>query len=129
MMEKDERITIRIPAHQAEAIDGLVISSGLRSRSDLIRKAIDDYLRSNTDMWNAVKMTVQVPRGLIRRLDALVDGGDVLSREYAIHEALSRHIEHYEDYYLNRKRGIKESRKETEALERSATDAREDLKP
>ena len=129
MMDKDERITIRIPAAQADAIDELVEKMGMKSRSDLIRKAIEDYLRSNTEMWNAIKLTLQMPKGMVRRLDALVDGGDVLSREYAIQEALMKLIEHYEDYYLTRKDGIRDSRKESEERARAVAKARDDMSP
>jgi predicted DNA-binding protein len=94
-----EKITIRLTPDQVENIDSIMLNRDIKSRSKVIRMAIENFISENLDS-NAQKVTVPLPNMTMNRLIDCVTAGDVLNVESAIQISIDRYLTSISDYYL-----------------------------
>jgi Arc/MetJ-type ribon-helix-helix transcriptional regulator len=87
-MEKADKVTIRLTAEQAEAIDFLVESGRFKNRSKVIRAAIDELISvpEKEEQSGPVKVVAQLPDSMVAEIDSLVDLEYFQSREQGLWE-------------------------------------------
>jgi Arc/MetJ-type ribon-helix-helix transcriptional regulator len=85
-MEKADKVTIRLTADQAAALDFLVNEGKFKNRSDAIRGAID-HMTKEPEVESG-KVPVEIPDGILAMIDKLVDLGHYRSRDLGIFELL-----------------------------------------
>ena len=90
-MDKADKVTIRLTADQAAALDFLVVGDQFKNRSDAIRVAIDEMTKEPE--IEEGKITVDLPDGIVASLDKLVDLGHYRSRDLGIFELLRNGLE------------------------------------
>lgn len=83
-MEKADKVTIRLTADQAAALDFLVKEEQFKNRSDAIRSAIDQMTKE-PEMEKG-RIDIDLPDGLVAMIDKLVDLGHFRSRDLGIFE-------------------------------------------
>ncbi len=87
-----ERITVRVPAEKLEKLDEMVKSGDFRSKSDVVRAAIERFLETEDVPSNISKITVELPKGDSVRLEQLVEDGDSVSVDDAIRHAVREYV-------------------------------------
>ena len=87
-----ERVTVRVPAEKLEKLDEMVKSGDFKSKSDVIRAAIERFIDTEDMPPNISKITVELPKGDSVRLEQLVDDGDSVSVDDAIRHAVREYI-------------------------------------
>lgn len=87
-----ERITVRVPADKLDKLDELVKKGEYRSKSDVIRAAIEKFIETENVPANISKITVELPKGDSVRLEQLVDDGDSVSIDDAIRHAVREYV-------------------------------------
>jgi Arc/MetJ-type ribon-helix-helix transcriptional regulator len=90
--EETERITVRVPAEKLEKLDRLVKSGDFKSKSDVIRAAIERFIEAEDVPQNISKITVELPKGDSVTLEQLVEDGDSVSVDDAIRHAVREYI-------------------------------------
>jgi len=87
-MEKADKVTIRLTAEQAEAIDFLVDSGRFKNRSKAIRAAIDSLISvpEEGEQDGPVKIEARLPDTMVAEIDTLVDLEYFQSRELGLWE-------------------------------------------
>jgi Arc/MetJ-type ribon-helix-helix transcriptional regulator len=85
-MEKADKVTIRLTADQAAALDFLITEGKFKNRSDAIRGAVD--LMTKEPGIDQDKISVDIPDGTLAMIDKLVDLGHFRSRDLGIFELL-----------------------------------------
>ena len=96
-----EKITFRATEEQLEKLDAIVTRKGLKSRSEVIRIAVENYLEENSEQHNSEKVSVQMPVAVLDYLDSMIERGEVLSREDALREAAKAYVKGDQHHYLN----------------------------
>ena len=87
-MRPTERITVRLPADKAELVQRLVDSGEFANVSDVIREALDEFLKMRFSSGNYDRVTVELPKAKVIELEALVQDGDSVSLDDAIRNAV-----------------------------------------
>ncbi len=87
-----ERITVRVPADKLDKLDELVKNGDYRSKSDVVRAAIEKFIETENVPANISKITVELPKGDSVRLEQLVDDGDSVSIDDAIRHAVREYV-------------------------------------
>jgi Arc/MetJ-type ribon-helix-helix transcriptional regulator len=87
-MNSSDRITVRLPAEQAELVQRLVDSAEFSNVSDVIREALDEFLKARFNSGNLNRVTVELPKAKVIELEALVQDGDSVSLDDAIRNAV-----------------------------------------
>ncbi|UCE75441.1 MAG: ribbon-helix-helix protein, CopG family [Methanomassiliicoccales archaeon] len=87
-----ERITVRVPAEKLEKLDEMVKKGEFRSKSDVVRAAIEKFIDAEDVPSNISKITVELPKGDSIRLEQLVDDGDSVSIDDAIRHAVREYV-------------------------------------
>jgi Arc/MetJ-type ribon-helix-helix transcriptional regulator len=87
-----ERITVRVPAEKLEKLDEMVKSGDYKSKSDVVRVAIERFLETEDVPTNISKITIELPKGDSVRLEQLVDDGDSVSVDDAIRHAVREYV-------------------------------------
>lgn len=87
-MGATDRITVRLPSDKAELIQRLVDSGGYDNASDIIREALDEFLRMRFPSGNTDRVTVELPKTKVLELETLVQDGDAISLDDAIRDAV-----------------------------------------
>ena len=87
-----ERITVRVPADKLEKLDELVATGEYKSKSDVIRAAIERFIETEDIPQNISKISVELPKGDSVSLEQLVDDGDSVSVDDAIRHAVREYI-------------------------------------
>jgi Arc/MetJ-type ribon-helix-helix transcriptional regulator len=87
-----ERITVRVPADKLEKLDEMVKSGDFKSKSDVVRVAIERFLETENVPTNISKITVELPKGDTVRLEQLVEDGDSVSIDDAIRHAVREYV-------------------------------------
>ena len=90
--EETERITVRVPAEKLEKLDEMVKSGEFKSKSDVIRAAIERFIETEDIPRNISKITVELPKGDSVTLEQLVEDGDSVSVDDAIRHAVREYI-------------------------------------
>ncbi|KPK17942.1 MAG: CopG family transcriptional regulator [Nitrospira bacterium SG8_3] len=87
-----ERITVRVPADKLEKLDELVDKGEYKSKSDVIRAAIERFIETEDIPPNISKISVELPKGDSVSLEQLVEDGDSVSVDDAIRHAVREYI-------------------------------------
>lgn len=87
-MTGTERITIRIPSEKSAQLQSMVDSEEFSNISDVIRTAIDEFLKERDVSDNIHRVRVELPKAKVIELEALVKEGDSVSMEDAIRNAV-----------------------------------------
>jgi len=87
-MNTTERMTVRIPSDKAELIQRLVESGEYANASDVVREALDDFLKTRFPSGNCDRVTVELPKAKVMELETLVQDGDSVSLDDAIRNAV-----------------------------------------
>ena len=88
-MEKADKVTLRLTADQASAIDFLVESGKFKNRSKAIRSAIDDLISiPGEEEHDRPRVNITLPDTMIAEIDTLVDLDYFQSRDQGIWELL-----------------------------------------
>ncbi|MCL2785788.1 MAG: ribbon-helix-helix protein, CopG family [Methanomassiliicoccaceae archaeon] len=87
-MNPAERITVRLPPDTAELVQRLVDSGKFQNVSDVIREALDEFLRVRFPSGNVERVTVELPKAKVIELESLVQDGDSVSMDDAIRNAV-----------------------------------------
>jgi Arc/MetJ-type ribon-helix-helix transcriptional regulator len=87
-MSPTERITVRLPSDTAELIQRLIDSGEYSNVSDVIRVALDEFLKARFSSGNVGRVTVELPKTKVLELEALVQDGDSVSLDDAIRNAV-----------------------------------------
>ena len=111
MKDNTERVTFRLTPTQTDALDEILLRFSYRTRSQVIRTAIENMINDSREEWNSKKIIAQVPKVNVSRLDNLVEDGFANSREDLINKALEEFLakkEHYlsEGYEILQKKRV-----------------------
>lgn len=87
-MEATGRITVRLTPEMAEMVQRLVDSGEYANVSDVIREALDGFLKSRFPTGSLNRVTVELPKAKVIELEALVQDGDSVSLDDAIRNAV-----------------------------------------
>jgi len=87
-MSTTERITVRLPSDTAELIQRLIDAGEYGNVSDVIREALDGFLRTRFPSGNTDRVTVELPKAKVLELESLVQDGDSISLDDAIRNAV-----------------------------------------
>ena len=87
-MNSTERITVRLPSDTAELIQRLIDRGEYPNVSDVIREALDEFLRTRFSSGNVDRVTVELPKAKVIELESLVQDGDSVSLDDAIRNAV-----------------------------------------
>ncbi|UCH90049.1 MAG: hypothetical protein JSV49_05240 [Thermoplasmata archaeon] len=99
MSEATERVTFRLTPTQTDAIDDIMLRFSYKTRSQVIRAAIENLINDTREEWNSKKIVFHVPKVNVIRLDNLVEDGFANSREDLINRALDDYLSKLEKYY------------------------------
>jgi len=69
-------------------IQKLIDSGEFSSVSDVIREALDGFLKTRFSSGNVGRVTVELPRSKVMELESLVQDGDSVSLDDAIRNAV-----------------------------------------
>ncbi|MDR0198488.1 MAG: type II toxin-antitoxin system ParD family antitoxin [Methanomassiliicoccaceae archaeon] len=87
-MGASERITVRLSPEMAELVQKLVDSGEYANVSDVIRVALDEFLKTRFTSGNLNRITVEIPKAKVIELESLVQDGDSVSLDDAIRNAV-----------------------------------------
>jgi Arc/MetJ-type ribon-helix-helix transcriptional regulator len=87
-MGATERITVRLSPDKAELVQKLVDIGEYSNVSDVIREALDEFLRSRFASGSPNRITVELPKAKVLELESLVEDGDSISLDDAIRNAV-----------------------------------------
>jgi Arc/MetJ-type ribon-helix-helix transcriptional regulator len=88
IMVATERITVRLSPEMAELVQRLVDNGEYANVSDVIREALDEFLRTRFATGNINRITVDIPKAKVIELESLVQDGDSISLDDAIRNAV-----------------------------------------
>lgn len=121
----DQRISIRLTAEQAEALDSIVLQKGFKNRSQAMRAALDEFIGGNTSDWNTEKLKLDMPKLILEELDKLNEFTGVTNRQEAIRSAVRQYIQTENEFLLQRTTHYEELR----ARYRTGQRRSQELKP
>ena len=98
--DPSEVVTLRLSPLELDAVDELVGRLDRASRSDLIREAIREKLRLHEPDVMRHRAMVEVPMGLMRRVNDLMDIGAVSTLQHAVLEGLEMYMDAKERTYI-----------------------------
>jgi len=87
-MNPAERVTVRMPSETVDLLESLVDGKEYGNVSDVIRRAVDDFLSRKFAPDNVEKITVDIPKTKALELRSLVRDGDSVSIDDAIRNAV-----------------------------------------
>jgi len=87
-MADNERITVRVSQEMAKKIQQLVDNKEYKNTSEIIRIALERLLEEEVSPPNIERIAVTLPKGSVVKLEELVHGGDAVSINDAIREAV-----------------------------------------
>ncbi|HEU12476.1 MAG: ribbon-helix-helix protein, CopG family [Thermoplasmata archaeon] len=104
------RITIRISGDAYKKLDELVKKGEFKNMSEVIRAAIQEFIKSRFTPPNVSKIPVELPKTVIDNIEILIESGDAVNKEDLIRMAVRD--------YVNRrvKELLREKLKEEEKL-------------
>lgn len=92
MASESERVTVRVPSEQVNALQALVESGQFATMSDAVRAAINSFIDQQFAPDYIRKMTIELPKGNVVNLEELVKSGDSVSVEDAVRNAIREYI-------------------------------------
>ncbi|MGN1044487.1 MAG: CopG family transcriptional regulator [Candidatus Methanomethylophilaceae archaeon] len=87
-MTASERVTVRITKEQLLLIQDLIDKGKFDTMTEVVVSALDEFLGKYYSPENIQKVTVDLPRGNMVRLEELVRDGDSVSIDDAIRNAV-----------------------------------------
>jgi Arc/MetJ-type ribon-helix-helix transcriptional regulator len=87
-MSQTERITVRLPSDKIELVQALVNRGEYANVSDVIREALDEFLKTRFTTGGVDRVTVELPKAKVIELETLVQDGDSVSLDDAIRNAV-----------------------------------------
>ncbi len=105
-MSDSIRITIRLSKSAAEKIEELVESGEFKNISEVIRRAIENFLAEKFAPKNIEKISVNLPKSTVSLLVELVEKGDAVDMDDAIRNAVREYVKRKVSEYA--KKEIKE---------------------
>jgi len=87
-MNPAERVTVRMPSETVDLLESLVDGKEYDNVSDVVRKAVDEFLERRFAPDNVEKITVDIPKTKALELRSLVRDGDAISIDDAIRNAV-----------------------------------------
>ena len=121
----DQRISIRLTAEQAEALDSLILQKGFKNRSQAMRSALDEFIGATSGDWNTEKLRLDMPKMILEELDKLSEFTGITSRQEAIRSAVRQYIQTENEFLLERTKHYEELR----ARYRTGQRRSQELKP
>jgi len=97
MSEKDDilestRITIRISGEAYKKLEELLKTGEFKNMSDVIRTAIQEFLKTRFSPPNISKIPVELPKSIMDSIDILVESGDAIDKEDLIRLAVREYV-------------------------------------
>ncbi len=97
MSEKDDilestRITIRISGEAYKKLEELLKTGEFKNMSDVIRTAIQEFLKTRFSPPNVSKIPVELPKSIMDSIDILVESGDAIDKEDLIRLAVREYV-------------------------------------
>jgi metal-responsive CopG/Arc/MetJ family transcriptional regulator len=86
---------------QVEALDSIVLGQDFKSRSHVLRVAIENFIEEQVIDSRSEKVVVEIPRKIMMRLEDLIIDGFVLNRQEALRDALRNYILKIESEYIH----------------------------
>jgi len=96
MSDNTERVSFRLTATQADAIDDIMMRFSYKTRSQVIRAAIENLINESREEWNTKKIIFHVPKINVLKIDNAVEDGFAISREDLLNKALDKFLENIE---------------------------------
>jgi len=110
-MQKDgntERVSMRLPVDDLDALDEVIQRFGYENRSVAIRLALEQFNMAHMENWNTELLHLHVSRALLRRIDHYIENGLIGSRETAMEEALKLYLKELPKLFEAIDRGMEE---------------------
>ncbi|NLL94269.1 MAG: ribbon-helix-helix protein, CopG family [Thermoplasmatales archaeon] len=82
------RVSIRLSKETLAVLQSLVEDGEFENLSDVLRKAVDEFIEARFTPENILKITVDLPKGNVNDLQHLIDEGDSVSLDDAIRNAV-----------------------------------------
>ena len=105
-----EKISIRLKPEQLDNLDTIMLQKDIRSRSQLIRSAIESFISDNLEEIASKKLVVRLPNSTVNKLLDCMNAGDILNFGSAIQIALDRYLSSIEEDYLVKSKQLSEAR-------------------
>jgi len=115
MTTKSARLNIRLPEKDLQELEAIRERTGLQSVSDVVREAIQTYVRDEASTWNADVVRATIPSAIIEDVEMFIASGDATDISQAATLALAGWIEERKKYYLEGKELLRQ--KVAEAVE------------
>jgi Arc/MetJ-type ribon-helix-helix transcriptional regulator len=119
MTTKTARLNIRLPEEDLRELEAIRERTGLQSVSDVVREAIQAYLRDEVSTWNADVIRATIPSALMEDVEMFIASGDATDISQAVTLGLSGWTEERKKYYLEGRELIRQ--KVSEAVEERGT--------
>ena len=87
-MNSAERVTVRMSTETVQLLQSMVDNKEYGNISDVIRKAVEEFLDNKFTPENIEKVTVELPKTKVLELESLVRDGDSVSLDDAIRNAV-----------------------------------------
>jgi Arc/MetJ-type ribon-helix-helix transcriptional regulator len=105
-----EKISIRLKPDQIDHLDQIMVQKDIKSRSQIIRTAIESFISENLEELASKKLVIRLPNGTINKLLDCMNVGDILNFNSAIQIALDRYLTSIEEDYLVKNKQLSEAR-------------------
>ncbi len=91
-MSDSIRITIRLSREALEKLEELVEKGEYKNISEVVRTAIEEFLKEKNPPDNIKKLRVDLPRSTVNELMRLVEEGDAVDLDDAIRTAVREYV-------------------------------------
>jgi len=119
MTTKSARLNIRLPQKDLQELEAIRERTGLQSVSDVVREAIQTFVRDEASTWNADVVKATVPAAIMEDVEMFISSGDATDISQAVTLALAGWAEERKKYYLEGKELVRQ--KIAEAVEERDT--------
>ncbi len=92
MSSDTKRITVRIPVSMAEELEEIVTRDNYSNVSEVIRAALDSFIRTKNSPDYISNVTVALPKKNVDDIKDLVNEGDSIDVDDAIRNAVREYI-------------------------------------
>ncbi|MEM3445584.1 MAG: ribbon-helix-helix protein, CopG family [Thermoplasmata archaeon] len=94
MAEETARDKVRLPLEYIQKLEQIQKKNNEKNLSEVIRRALDDYIQKELPPENIMVVTLALPKSLALKLEALISEGlDAVSVEEAIRNAIRDYLE------------------------------------
>ena len=68
-----EKVTVRFPVPLIEDLEDIVLRYGYRNTSEVVRKAVDEFVEGHRAVPVKTKVQIKIPNGLANTMDDLIE--------------------------------------------------------